>query len=183
MFRPTHSRPLRASLGPPNRLELRHVVRASDPSRQGLPQRSRTGSRGWQGSEWAAMLVLGLTPWPTEFPTGQSCEVHRARARSRRFTASKLPLVDTFRTLAVSPPSEVRPRRPESRWESGSPPELSPQSVIDNRTAPQATVIGISRARSGEPFLDPTNIPNGGTWYSNLAQFLAQQYAPDTQDQ
>ncbi len=25
-----------------------------------------------------------------------------------------------------------------------------------------------------DPFLVPTNIPNGGTWYSNLAQFLAQ---------
>jgi hypothetical protein len=71
----------------------------------------------------------------------------------------------------VSPASAVGIGLIEGQGGSGANPFL-PNALKD------IAAIGFTTVAvwpdSSEAFLDPTNIPNGGTWYSNLAQFLAQ---------
>jgi hypothetical protein len=71
----------------------------------------------------------------------------------------------------VSPVSAVGIGLIEGNGGTGANPFL-PNALTDIATLGFTTVA--VWPSSGEPFLDATNIPNGGTWYSNLAQFLAQ---------
>ena len=71
----------------------------------------------------------------------------------------------------VSPVSAVGIGLIEGNGGTGANPFL-PQALTDIAALGYTTVA--VWPSSGEPFLDATNIPNGGTWYSNLAQFLAQ---------
>jgi hypothetical protein len=71
----------------------------------------------------------------------------------------------------VSPVSAVGIGLIEGTGGTGANPFL-PKALADTAALGFTTVA--VWPSSGEPFLDATNIPNGGTWYSNLAQFLAQ---------
>ncbi len=71
----------------------------------------------------------------------------------------------------VSPVSAVGIGLIEGQGGTGANPFL-PKALTDIAALGFTTVA--VWPSSGEPFLDATNIPNGGTWYSNLAQFLAQ---------
>jgi hypothetical protein len=70
----------------------------------------------------------------------------------------------------VSPTSAVSIGLIDGNGGTGANPFL-PQALAD------IAAIGFTQVAvwpDEDPFLVPTNIPNGGTWYSNLAQFLAQ---------
>jgi Glycosyl hydrolases family 18 len=69
----------------------------------------------------------------------------------------------------VSPVSAVGIGLIEGQGGTGANPFL-PQALTDIATIGFTTVAVWP---DEDPFLVPTNIPNGGTWYSNLAQFLA----------
>ena len=70
----------------------------------------------------------------------------------------------------VSPVSAVGIGLIEGQGGTGANPFL-PKALTDIAALGFTTVA--VWPSSGEPFLDATNIPNGGTWYSNLAAFLA----------
>ena len=71
----------------------------------------------------------------------------------------------------VSPASAVGIGLIEGNGGTGANPFL-PKALTDIAALGFTTVA--VWPSSGSAFLDPTNIPNGGTWHSNLAGFLAQ---------